>query len=230
MNKKAKNKLLCGDSCTLLDSIEDCTIDLVITDPPYGMNYISARSEYSDSITKTGIMNDDSNALEIFKCVMEKLNNKTKPDAGFYVFCSWKTYPDFKLIVEQYAEIKNLIIWDKGNHGAGDLDHAWGNKYECIIYATKDSRKLNIRMQDIITVPRVNSTLARHPTQKPVELITKLLTASARKQDVVCDPFMGSGATIKAVKEYGDLNYIGIELDESIFKKTCIWIGGDIDG
>ena len=158
---------------------------------------------------------------------MKSLEDKVTDNAHLYLFTSWKVYPEFAEIVSKYYTVKNMIIWDKGNHGSGDLETSWGNRHELIIFAIKGNRKLNVRKADIINVSKVNSQIAIHPTQKPEALIKELLEASARPKDTVIDPFMGSGSTIKAVKEYGDLNYIGIELDKERFDKATSFIGGD---
>jgi len=231
MNDRAKNKMICGDCVVELEKISDASIDIVITDPPYGIDYISNRSQFSDHVTKNGMKNDAEieQALNVFSKAMEILSRKTKPDAHIYIFTSWKVYPLFAEIVSKYFTIKNLLIWDKGNHNAGDLEGAWGNQYEMIIFATKGKKSLNKRRGDIIEVSRLSSANMIHPTQKPVELIKELLSVSAQKADIVCDPFMGSGSTIKATKEYGDLSFIGIELDRTMFEKAKAFIGGDND-
>jgi len=227
LNQKAKNKLICGDCLVELEKLEDCSLDLVVTDPPYGINYNSNRSQFNDHVTKEGITNDANldETLKMFDDVCKILNCKTKPDAHIYVFTSWKVYPVFVNILSKYFEIKNLIIWDKENHGSGDLNGAWGNRYELIIFATKGKKALNKRRDDIIGIPRLSSSKMICPTQKPVELIEEILLVSAQKADVVCDPFMGSGSVIKAVKNYGDLSYVGIEIDREIFEKAKIFIG-----
>lgn len=228
-NDKAENKLIHGDSIIELEKLNDASIDLVITDPPYGIDYSSNRSKFDDHVTKETISNDaDLNeALEITEKSLEILSKKTKENAHVYLFTGWKVYPNFKEVVEKYFDVKNLIIWDKGNHGTGDLEGTWGNRYEMIIFATKGNRKLVKRKADILQVNRGSSKDYIHPTQKPVDLITELLEASAHTKDTVIDPFMGSGSTIKAVKEYGDLNYIGIELDRNRFDKANAFIGGE---
>ena len=228
MNDRAKNKMICGDCVVELEKISDASIDIVITDPPYGIDYISNRSQFSDHVTKNGMKNDAEieQALNVFSKAMEILSRKTKPDAHIYIFTSWKVYPLFAEIVSKYFTIKNLLIWDKGNHNAGDLEGAWGNQYEMIIFATKGKKSLNKRRGDIIEVSRLSSANMIHPTQKPVELIKELLSVSAQKADIVCDPFMGSGSTIKATKEYGDLSFIGIELDKTMFEKAKAFIWG----
>ena len=229
LNAKAKDKLIHGDCLEVLKTIEDNSIDLVITDPPYGMKYTSNRSIYVDSVTKNAIANDDENVLEIMEELLNILDTKTKIDSHYYIFTSWKQYPQFKNLIEKHLTIRNLIIWDKGNHGSGDLENTWGNSYECIIFATRGNRKINKRKRDIISINRpVNDKI--HSTQKPEELIKKLLEVSSQPADVVLDPFMGSGSTIKAVMEYGGLNYIGVEIDKEMFDRASVYIGGDCDG
>ena len=227
-NSKAEDKLICGDSIAEMENLEDASIDLVITDPPYGIDYSSNRSQFNDHVTKEKIANDSNldEALKLTEDALEVLSRKTKTDAHVYLFTGWKVYPNFLEVVNKYFEVKNLIIWDKGNHGTGDLEGTWGNRYEMIIFASKGSRKLVKRKADIIPVSKIASSEMIHPTQKPTQLIKELLEASAHTKDTVIDPFMGSGSTIKAVKEYGDLNYIGIELDKDRFDKASSFIGG----
>ena len=227
-NKKAKNKLMCGDALIELEKLEDASIDIVITDPPYGIDYKSNRSKYDEHVTKNTVKNDNLvNALSLLDKTCSLLQSKTKTDAHIYMFTSWKVYPEFKNIIEKYFSIKNMIVWDKGNHGAGDLDNAWGNRHEVIVFATKGNRLLNTRKADIIVCNKLSSNQMIHPTQKPVELIKQILEVSAINADTVCDPFMGSGSTIKATIEYGGLNYIGIEIDRSTFDRASSFIGGN---
>jgi site-specific DNA-methyltransferase (adenine-specific) len=228
LNEKAKDKLICGDAIVELEKLADGSIDLVITDPPYGIEYHSNRSQFSEHVTKEGIENDGLvEALELLDKTCEVLSRKTKADSHLYFFAGWRVCPQFRAIIGRYFTIRNVIIWDKGNHGAGDLEYSWGNRYETIIYATKGNRPLRKRKADIVSVPKVDSSRMIHPTQKPVALIKELLEASARPADTVCDPFMGSGSTIKAAKEFGSLNYIGIELDAERFEKAKAFIGGE---
>jgi site-specific DNA-methyltransferase (adenine-specific) len=225
MNIKAKNRLVCGDAIQVLEGLDDGTIDIVITDPPYGIDYKSNRSKFSDHITKTGVANDGpEEALALLDETCRILVNKTKADAHLYFFAGWQTEPEFRQIIKQYFDIKAVLYWDKGNHGSGDLE-SWGIQTESIIYATKGNRGVNKRRGNVISVSRMSPVNMITPTQKPVEVIRQLLDVSAHKADTVCDPFMGSGATIKAVKDFGGLHYIGIELDKLVFEKAKAFIG-----
>lgn len=229
LNRKASNKLICGDCLIELENLEDGSIDIVITDPPYGIDYSSNRSQFNNHVAKETIENDDSLLIagQLLWKTCEILQRKTKSDAHIYIFCSWKNYSLFEDVISKHFDIKNMIVWDKGNHGTGDLEGSWGNRHELIIFATKGKRKINKRKADIIAVSKVNTSDAIHPTQKPEQLIKELLQVSAQPADTVCDPFIGSGSTIKACIEYGNLNYIGIELDKERFEKAKAYIGGD---
>ncbi len=227
LNKKSQNKLICGDCVNELEKIEDSSIDIVITDPPYGIDYTSNRSEFSEHVTKKGIANDTlDEAITLLEKTCEVLNRKTKADSHFYFFTSWKVYPEFKEVIEEYFTVKNMIIWDKGNHGSGDLEGAWGNRHELIIFAVKGNKKLQRRKADIIVVPKVDSSKLIHSMQKPLGLIKEILEVSAVKVDTICDPFMGSGTVIRACKDMidKDLRYIGIELNKENFEKAKVFI------
>jgi len=224
LNEKAKNKLICGDCLIELEKLPDASIDLVITDPPYGIEYKSNFSKYSQNITKEGVKNDDDTADDIFDKCCELLNRKTKTDAHLYFFIDFKNYPKFRAIAEKYFNVKTPLVWYKSDAGIGDLEQDWINGTELVIYCVKGNRSINKRRVNVLKYQRLNTLAMIHPTQKPEELITEILTVSANKYDIFCDPFMGSGSHIKAAKKYG-CNYIGIELDRVMFNKALSNIG-----
>lgn len=225
LNEKAKNKLICGDCLIELEKLPDASIDLVITDPPYGMNYISNRSIYNNHVTKEGVKNDDETSFKLFESACELLNKKTKDQSHLYFFINAENYPKFREIASKFFNIKTPIIWYKPGSGMGDLKHDWKNSTEFIIYCIKGNKEVNVRKDNVLKFSAPDSSKALTPTQKPEELINEILTVSAHKYDIFCDPFMGSGAHIKAAKKYG-CNYIGIEIDKETFDKATINIGG----
>jgi DNA modification methylase/transcriptional regulator with XRE-family HTH domain len=221
LNKNAKNKLICGDCLIELEKLDDASIDIVITDPPYGIEYKSNFSKYNDNITKSGVKNDDENAVNIFEKTCEILQRKTKDNSHLYFFIDFKNFPLFSQIASKYFEIKTPIVWYKSDAGIGDLKMDWINGTEIIIYCTKGYKEVNKRRVNVLEYKRLHTSKMIHPTQKPEELITEILSVSANKYDVFCDPFMGSGSHIKAAKKYG-CNYIGIELDREMFEKASL--------
>ena len=207
-----------GDCLEILEQLPDLSIDIVITDPPYGISYISNRSQYEDSITKRGLLNDGKDeAFELLDKTCQILQRKCAQNSHLYFFCSWSVFSQFEHIIGNYFTIKTPIVWDKGNKGSGDLENDWGNQTELIIFCVKGKKTINYRRGNVISVPRLHSSKMVHPTQKPIDLLNQLLDVSYFQGDLVVDPFMGSGATIHACNKR-DINCIGIELDKDMFE------------
>ena len=215
-----------GDSLEILKSLQDNSIDIILTDPPYGIEYKSNRSEDSNAITKRGLLNDGKKeAFELLENTCKILVDKTSKDSHLYFFCSWSVFSDFQRIIGKYFTIKTPIVWDKGNKGSGDLENDWGNQTELIIYCVKGKKNINYRKGNVLSIPKIHSSRLVHPTQKPVELIKEILEVSALKNDFIVDPFMGSGSTIKACNEM-NLKCLGIELDKEMFNVANNFING----
>jgi site-specific DNA-methyltransferase (adenine-specific) len=207
-----------GDSLEILETLKDGSIDIVLTDPPYGINYISNRSLNSDSITRRGLLNDGRDeSLTLLDKTCKILSTKCAANSHLYFFCSWSVFSDFESIISKYFTIKTPIVWDKGNKGSGDLDNDWGNQTEIIIFCIKGKKLINERRGNIISVSRLHTSKMVHPTQKPKELIKQILDVSYVKGDFVVDPFMGSGVTIKVCNEI-KAQSLGIELDNEMFQ------------
>jgi len=215
INEKAQTRLINADCLTVINKIPDKTISLLVTDPPYGIDYVSNRRVLESKVT-VPIKNDDKKAFELLDKTLELLKSKFVDNPHLYVFCSWKNYPEFKEIISKYHEIKNVIVWDKGNHGAGDLSGNYGERYELIIFAGSGQRNIKYPRPDNIQLyPKVSKL--EHPTQKPVELLKFLIEKSSSNKEVIIDPFMGVGSTAVACIYTGN-PCIGIEIDEKYFK------------
>tara|TARA_Y100000768_G_scaffold8449_1_gene5873 strand:- start:3242 stop:4399 length:1158 start_codon:yes stop_codon:yes gene_type:complete len=205
-----------GDSLKILNDLDDGVIDIVITDPPYGINYKSNMSMFDNTITKRGLLNDGNEAFELLDKTCEILQRKTSENAHLYFFSSWAVFSKFESIIGKYFTIKTPLVWDKLSFATGDIYNDWANQTEIILYCVKGKKGFNKRKGNVLSVTRMHTSKMVHPTQKPVELIKHILDASALKNDFIVDPFMGSGSTIKACNEYG-LKSLGIELDEEMF-------------
>ena len=204
--------LFLGDCREVLHTIPDNSVDCIITDPPYGLNYISEHKIIEDA----PIMNDGlTEALQVLDTSLAIAERKLKDNSHIYIFASWKTYPKMQAIIEKYFTIKNILVWEKNNWTAGDLEANYGQIHEFIIFAHKGRRHLNGRRDSsVLHFPRVaENSVNRHPTEKPVELLSYLVTKSTQEGETVLDMFMGSGSTCVAAKNT-NRKYIGIELDE----------------
>lgn len=215
-----------GNSLEILETLEDGSIDIVLTDPPYGISYVSNRSMFEDTITKRGLMNDGKDeAFDLLEKTCEVLSRKTSVNSHLYFFCSWSVFSSFEAIISKYFTIKTPIVWDKGNKGSGDLENDWGNQTEIAIFCVKGKKLINNRRGNVINVPRLHTSKMVHPTQKPDELIKQMLEVSYIDGDFVVDPFMGSGSTIKVCNQIGAKS-LGIELDQEMFNIANNYING----
>lgn len=202
------NKLIIGDCLEELPKLQDESIDCVIIDPPYGIDYQSNyKKEKYDKI-----INDGTESYNLLKNSLRELKLKMKKNSHIYIFTSWKVLEGVKPLVEEFFEVKNCLVWNKNNWSMGDLDGNYAEKYELILFATKGKRKLSSdisRPVNVIDCSRTGNT--EHPTQKPVDLLKQLIKNSTKKGEVVLDCFAGSGSTLKAAQEE-NRKWIGIEI------------------
>lgn len=209
-----QNQFIHGDAFALLPQIPDRSVDLILTDPPYGIDYQSNRRQVWEKLPKfTGDRN-----LKWLEQFVDEAYRVLNLNRHFYCFCRWDTYHIFHQAIGKRFNIKNALIWIKSNHGSGDLAGAYAPQYEMIIFATKGRRKLNgKRHPDILKYPTVSSRKRQHPVQKPVELLKFLIEKSTNPEEIVLDPFAGVGSTALAAQEVGR-KYLAFEIDNRFFR------------
>lgn len=202
-----------GDSAEVLKSLPSDSVDLICTDPPYGMSYQSSRR--IDKHRK--IIGDDD--LSWLPTIARELYRVLKPDRHAYLFCNEYAISLFRSELENAGfRVKRCLVWLKNNHSSGDLEGDYGNMTEFIVFAHKGRRPLiGKRDTNVVRFPRTNNDL--HPTQKPVELIEYLISKSSLPGEKVLDPFLGSGTTAVAAVKLGR-RYIGIEIDADYVAKA----------
>jgi site-specific DNA-methyltransferase (adenine-specific) len=210
------NKIYNGDCLGGLTKISDKSIDLIVTDPPYMINYKTGHRKDKTHKFCGEILNDSIDIDFIDKLTIE-LYRVLKDNSALYLFTSSKTIDIFKPIIEQYFKIKNLIIWVKNSWTAGDLVNQYGQQYEIIIYASKGlSPIIGKRLTDVWYFNRVVGNDLLHQNQKPEKLIQQIINKSSKETDIILDPFMGSGTTAIACMNT-KRKYIGFELDKEYF-------------
>ena len=198
-----------GDCLEVMKELEDESIDCIIADPPYGINY----SRHITNKRFDFIQND--NCLDWLGLCIQGLHRILLNNNNLYMFCSWHNVDYFKQSIGKLFHIKNMLVWDKGGGGMGDLRTDYGNVYELIMFACKypnNQKALNgKRDNNILNFNRSGNK--NHPTEKPVELIKYLINKSTNKNDLILDPFLGSGTTARACKDLGR-KCIGIEISK----------------
>lgn len=208
-------EIIQGDCLDVLPKLEKESIDLIITDPPYLMNYHTGHRLNKNHDFCKPIMND--NNPSVISEVIPLLFDVLKDGGALYMFCNSNHIDFFKQEIEKHFKVKNILIWIKNNWSAGDLKGAYAKKTEFIIFAVKGRHLLNGgRDTDTLYYDRVVGNMQLHQNQKPVDLINFLINKSSQTEDTVLDGFMGSGTTGVACMET-NRNFIGIELDENYY-------------
>ena len=210
------NKIYNEDCLEGMKRIPDGSVDLIVTDPPYLISYkTNYRKNKGHKFTKE-IAND--NNPDIIAGYIKECHRILKNDSAMYVFCSFDKVDFFKQELEKYFKVKNMIVWVKNNHTAGDLKAQFGKKYELVFLVNKGRALFNgKRLTDVWEFDRVSGNSQLHQNQKPLELIEQCINKHSNDGDIVFDGFMGSGTTAIASMRTGR-NYIGFELDEEYYK------------
>lgn len=188
--------------------------DCVITDPPYLINYQTRRRQNLQDKFCKPIANDDNPQLIVD--LIPLLYDVMKDNTPLYMFCNSDKVDFFKQQIETRFTIKNIIVWDKGNHTAGDLGAQYGKRYEFIIYANKGRAPFNPdvpRYDDVWAFPRVTGAEQIHQNQKPIPLLMRIVKQHTKPHDIILDPFMGSCSTAVAAHKL-QRDFIGFEIDK----------------
>jgi len=189
-----KQEIINEDWQIAIQQLANNSVDLVVTDPPYGIKF---QSNYRK--TKHKIIQNDDN-LDWLGGWVKQLKRVCKDEAHLYIFCSWHHIDRFKQEVGAYFNVKNILIWEKNNHGSGDLEGDYAPKYEMILFCSNGQKKLNGgRDSNILKARRTGNE--NHPTEKPINLISYLIEKSSNKGDLVLDTFGGSCGTAIASRQ-----------------------------
>jgi site-specific DNA-methyltransferase (adenine-specific) len=201
--------LVKGDCLEVLAGVPDDSIDMILTDPPYGMSFVSNfRGDKYDKIA-------NDNTLEWLEPFVAELFRVAKDDTAHYMFCSYHHIDKFKQAIEKYFKLKNILVWEKNNTSMGDLRGDFAPKVEFVLFFHKGRRLIEgKRDPNIFKFARTGNNF--HPTEKPVDMLRYLMTKFSSPGDLILDPFMGSGSTGVAAVEEGR-RFLGVELVEEYF-------------
>ena len=210
-------KLYCDDCLNIMKQIENESIDLIVTDPPYLIKYKTNHRKNKDHDFCSEILNDDNEQLIID--YIRECYRILKNNTAMYMFCNCDKVDFFKKELENAGfKIKNMIIWVKNNWTAGDLKAQFGKQYEIIFLVNKGRKCFNgKRITDVWMFDRISGKKQLHQNQKPVDLLKQCILKHSDENDIIFDGFMGSGSTGVACIETGR-KFIGVELDKKYFE------------
>lgn len=217
-----------GDSLDIMKKIEKNSIDLILTDPPYNLglfmnnrqtnlgkmreNFFGSAGwddlEYSDWIKKMDIFFEESNRV-------------LKDGGAMIIFMSILKIESLVSIAEKHKfYYKTTGIWHKTNPMPRNMNLHFINSNECWIYLIKNKRtgtfnneKIELDFIETSVTSMGEKKFGKHPTQKPVKLMEHFIRLLSNENEVVLDPFLGSGTSAVAAKKL-NRNFIGIEINE----------------
>ncbi|AFS46915.1 DNA (cytosine-5-)-methyltransferase [alpha proteobacterium HIMB5] len=243
MNFEAKSKIVNGDSLKELKKIPDETFDLVFADPPYNLQLKNELSRPDQS--KVSAVNDKWDQFENFRKYDEftfewlsECKRVLKKNGAIWVIGSYHNIFRVGYTIQNLGFwILNDVIWNKNNPMPNFRGTRFTNAHETLIWASKSEKSkytfnyqslkcLNddLQMRSNWNLPICSGTerLKKngkkiHSTQKPEALLHRILLATTNKNDLVLDPFLGSGTTAAVAKKLGR-KYYGIEKEKTYFK------------
>jgi len=243
MNLDLKNKLINGDSLKELKKIPDGTFDLIFADPPYNLQLKSELTRPDRS--KVSAVNDKWDQFENFKKYddftyswLTECKRILKKNGAIWVIGSYHNIFRVGTAIQNLGFwILNDVIWNKKNPMPNFRGTRFTNAHETLIWASKSEKSkytfnyqslkcLNddLQMRSNWELPICNGSerLKKngkkvHSTQKPEALLHRILLATSNKNDLVLDPFLGSGTTATVAKKLGR-NYYGIEKEKNYFR------------
>ena len=204
------------DAVEWLKSLDDESVDLFITDPPY-----ESLEKHRKIGTTTRLKNSKSSSNQWFSIfpndrfeeLFTEIFRVLKKNSHFYLFCDSETMFHAKPVAEQCGfKFWKPIIWDKVKIGMG---YHYRARYENILFFEKGKRKLNnLSIPDIIESPRIHRG---YPTEKPVDVSKILITQSTSPGEIIADPFFGSCSVGVAAFE-SERAFIGNDISEDALK------------
>lgn len=208
-----------ADLFDLLPKLDSGQFDLVIADPPYGIE-ASGAGFRARSVHHHNYKDDLESAKAMAQTILTEGFRLTKQRANIFIFCDIDVFPWLKLTASNmgWTVFRRPLIWMKSeSEGLAP----WGGQgpritTEFIFYATKGQRGLNASPVDILDYRRVGRDDRIHAGQKPTELLKTLINCSTLPGDRVLDPCCGSGSTLVAAKELHRQG-LGIESDPDYY-------------
>jgi site-specific DNA-methyltransferase (adenine-specific) len=198
------NKVHCADCLEFMKEIPDKSIDLVITDPPYGINVASNGKVGGGKlamVTNWGIQEWDKNipTKEVFLEMFRVSKNQIIFGGNYMVECLYNS--------------PCWLVWDKDNTGNfADCELIWTSFKTAV-------RKFKWRWNGMLQEDMSNKENRFHPTQKPIKLMEWIIFNYSQENDLILDPFAGGGSTLVACKN-SKRNFIGIEIEPK-YVKIC---------
>lgn len=209
-------------------SLPDSSVDAIVTDPPYCSGSVgesqrtSAKGQglRSETISRFGWFVGDNmgtaGLVWLLRAMATEALRVVKPTGSVVVFCDWRMVASIQPAIESAGlRFQGLVVWDKGHMGLG---RGFRCQHELVLHFTMGSPEYHdLATGNVIKTKRVPALEKEHQTQKPVELMERIIRVVCPPGGSVLDPFMGSGTTGIAAVNCG-ANFFGCELGAENFE------------
>ena len=219
-------------------------VDLVITDPPFGIDFKAKRANYNRLPGRVlegynEVAQEDY--LRFSKAWLEEVQRVLKPSGSAFIFSGWNNLKEILIALDAVGlETINHVIW-KYQFGVATKRKFVTSHYHCLFVAKNDKARVfyaNSRfsqqdrteegksaryqdMEDVWTISREYWTGdIKTPTKLPFELVKKILDYASVEGDLVLDPFIGSGQVAVVAQEF-NRRYLGFEIVPEYFEFAC---------
>lgn len=224
-NPNWRKCILHGDSKDIIKRIPDNSIDFILTDPPYNLG---KHSTGNIPLPGRSAMNNDVAAWDMIDFNPEEWADEfiriLKPTGNLFIFTSYNQLGRWYNCLDHRFDTSNFMIWHKTNPAPKIFKAGFLNSCEMIFTCWNKKHTWNFisqaEMHNFVQSPicmrpeRLSDP--KHPAQKPVSILKKMIEIASNKGDIIFDPFMGVGSTGLAALNL-DRRFIGVELDESYF-------------
>lgn len=217
--------ILCADSRDIIKRIPDQSIDFIFTDPPYNLGKHSTgniplpgRTPMNNDVAKWDMVdfNPEEWADEFIRIL--------KPTGNLFIFTSYNQLGRWYNCLDHKFDTTNFMVWHKTNPAPKIFKAGFLNSCEMIFICWNKKHTWNFisqaEMHNFLESPicmrpeRLSSP--KHPAQKPVSILKKVIRIASNENDIIFDPFMGVGSTGVAALELGR-RFIGVELENDYF-------------
>lgn len=227
-------KLIHGDSREVIKDLEDQSVDLILTDPPYNLGQhstgnmkMSWRKDFNNDIAQWDNKDfDPADWLDEFQRIL-------KPTGNLFAFTSYNLLGRWHEMFDPVYDTFQFVVWHKTNPPPKVFKTSFLNSCELIVACWNKGHTWNFtkqnRMHNFIETPicmgkeRLKGKY-KHPTQKPVRVLQHIITIASNEGDMVFDPFMGVGSTGVAAHKLGR-EFIGVEIGETYFEGAQMRMG-----
>ena len=217
--------LKCGDSRVLLRDLTEASVDLILTDPPYNLGKFSTgnislpwRSELNNDVAP---WDHEEFCPEEWAPEFRRVLKRT---GNLFIFTSYNLLGRWHTCLDPHFDTTQIFIWHKTNPPPKVYRTGFLNSCEMVFCCWNKRHTWNFTLQSEmhnfmespICMGSERLKNPKHPTQKPIKVLSHLVKIASKPGDVVLDPFMGVGSTGVAALKH-ECKFIGFEMDKEYF-------------